>query len=66
LIGFAKCNGAFDLASRIENANFTGTEALARFRIADCLISLPEHRLNPGTAKTPQFQRRGENKISAG
>jgi hypothetical protein len=45
-ICFAERNGAFDLASRVENTDFTGAEARAAVSVVDCLPLLWEHRLN--------------------
>jgi hypothetical protein len=45
-IRLAERNGAFELASRVENTNFTGAEARAALGILDCLTLLWKHRLN--------------------
>src|SRR4029434_3314094 len=47
-ICLAERDGAFELASRLQNTNFTCPEARAGFRIVDGLIFLREHRLDDG------------------
>ena len=50
-ICLAERDGAFELASRIQNTNFTCPEARAGFRIVDGLIFLREHRLDAWSFK---------------
>jgi hypothetical protein len=47
-IGVIKLNHAFNIASRIENANLAGTKSSAGFRITNCLIFLNESGFNAG------------------
>jgi hypothetical protein len=52
-------DGAFQLASRIQDSNLTRPKARSGFRVPDCLIFLREHRLDAWSFKTFQRQRCG-------
>jgi hypothetical protein len=59
---FVESNDAFDVSAAIQNTNLSRWEARTGFGLADCLIFLPEHRLNarsfkdfPAPAMRPDF-----------
>ena len=58
-VRFGERNGAFDIASGVENTNFTGAEASAVLRVVNCLSFLREHRFNARCLQTFQPQRCG-------
>ena len=46
-----KRDGVFDLAGRVENTNFTGTETCTALSVIDCLALLWKNRFNAGSFK---------------